>query len=707
MSISAKVMAAILLAVGLTIAGISVTVSVNMNQAFVRNFGMTAEAQLNRLDAFISSYFDNALSQVRLLAVMDGVRDNLQYMSTYVDSTTDIVPDESAMSREELTVVRSIAQVLHEFTGYDLGYVGDSAGRFAQSPNDQSTYMSPGFDPRERPWYKDALRAGRSVITEAYLSDAGDQIVCTAATPILIGGQTVGVAGFDISINTITNETGNVYVGQTGFLLIVDTARQIVSVPKSAGGRTFAESAWLGQTLDQIPADASKALTTLLVQTDGITSVTFNGEERLALAKQAKNGWTLIMLQNRSEVFSDALRVTLSILLVGAVIFTLMCATAWFVAKSIVGPVSVLALAAEDVANGNLEAIPDNEKMFSAEVGVLHKSLKQMVAKLVQLIQTANAKMREAEVALDASKQSLRQAEEAKGLAEIARSEGLQMASNSIEGVFTKLGKTIDNLMDDAKAIERMTAEQSRMVAGTSSSIAQMSSSVWGVADSTSKTAVMADMARSDTKKGKELVTEVIANMKNIRDASCGMASSLAALGEQANNIGNILNLISDIADQTNLLALNAAIEAARAGEAGRGFAVVADEVRKLAEKTMEATKQVGNSIGAIQKGVHGNITAMQESSSFIDSSMEIVNRAGDALESIENTVNQTANEIKTIAKASEEQSANTKEISNSATVLHNLAEEIAANMKETTGEVAHLTELMSQLSQIMGNLRK
>src|SRR5512146_2433536 len=103
--------------------------------------------------------------------------------------------------------------------------------------------------------------------------------------------------------------------------------------------------------------------------------------------------------------------------------------------------------------------------------------------------------------------------------------------------------------------------------------------------------------AAAETVQSQQAVQKLSVHIDHLTERTQRSAGAIDELHERTGKINGIVQLIKEVADQTTLLALNAAIEAARAGEAGRGFAVVADEVRKLAEKTMQATKEVGAAI--------------------------------------------------------------------------------------------------------------
>ncbi|WP_341930902.1 methyl-accepting chemotaxis protein, partial [Methyloversatilis discipulorum] len=86
---------------------------------------------------------------------------------------------------------------------------------------------------------------------------------------------------------------------------------------------------------------------------------------------------------------------------------------------------------------------------------------------------------------------------------------------------------------------------------------------------------------------------------------------------------------------RSKMLALNAAIEAARAGEQGRGFAVVADEVRKLAERTTQATLQIGQTVSAIRGESEAAVSAMDAASERARNSVNSAEQSADMLRRI------------------------------------------------------------------------
>ncbi len=703
MSIRTKIMLAIILAVLLSILGVTAMVSHEMNKAFIDNFKVNAKAQVDRMDVFVDNFFKNALASARLLSTEPALLDHLSSLTSYKDNPNAVTPVETQFSAEERLVYDVMERLHSAVPAYSIVYAGSAAGGFTQAPN---VPISPHYNPAERPWYVDATKHNKPVVTEFYISDTGE-MVCTVAAPFQNRKGERGVVGLDIDLNTLTRAISSVRVGKTGFMMMLDNLGQVVSIPAHSSDMPGApKEAMLGKLVNDLP-EAYRAAFSQLRKNDGYMEVDMEGRTRLVHVASNGYGWKLILMQDKAEVFASAMGVTLSILFVGAIIVAVMAAVALVLSRSIAGPVSRLAAAAESVAAGNLNAIPENENMFKAELSVLHVSLKRMVAKLVELVTTANVKMKEAEDALSLSRQSLAEAEKARIAGEQARREGVLQTADRIGSALSELTAAAKGLAREAEETGRRTVEQRDRVAGTVTALEEMNSAQHEVAGSTTRTAALAEDAKAQAQAGKALVLEMVTGMEEIKDKSQVMREGLGHLGKQAEDIGQILNVITDIADQTNLLALNAAIEAARAGEAGRGFAVVADEVRKLAEKTMQATKQVGDAINTVQRGTAQNIAAMSETADYIGRTTQIASRAGEALERIEGMVNNTAGEVHAIATAGEHQSASLDNISRTTEGINMLTIQVAESAERSTGAVHTLSATVQRLTDIVEALKK
>jgi len=279
-----------------------------------------------------------------------------------------------------------------------------------------------------------------------------------------------------------------------------------------------------------------------------------------------------------------------------------------------------------------------------------------------------------------------------------------------------------------AQAVQKMTSDFDREVAGILNTVSAASTELESTAGNMSNIA-----QQSSTQAGAVAAAaeQASANVQTVASASEELANSIREIAQQVSRsnevaeravseasqtqatveglaaasqkIGEVVALITDIAEQTNLLALNATIEAARAGDAGKGFAVVASEVKNLANQTARATDDIRNQIGSVQTATASAVSAITGIGGIIQEIKMIIT-------SISSAVEEQGAATQEIARNVEEAAAGTKEVTENIARVNASSNETghsAGQVLEAAKELARQSDgLDSMVKQFLSDVR-
>ena len=205
---------------------------------------------------------------------------------------------------------------------------------------------------------------------------------------------------------------------------------------------------------------------------------------------------------------------------------------------------------------------------------------------------------------------------------------------------------------------------------------------------------------------GRGAVEEAVDGMRQIMEQMEAVTDSIVRLSELSRTIGDLITTVNDLAEQSNLLAVNAAIEAAKAGEQGKGFAVVAQEVRHLAGQSKQATAQVRSILGEVQKATSASVMATEQGTKAVESGMRQSSRAGEAIRTLTETVEEAATAASQISASAKEQLVGMDQIALAMQNIKTATSQHVSGTRQAEEAALTLRDLGGRLQELAGRFR-
>jgi methyl-accepting chemotaxis protein len=299
------------------------------------------------------------------------------------------------------------------------------------------------------------------------------------------------------------------------------------------------------------------------------------------------------------------------------------------------------------------------------------------------------------------------------GLGVLAIGSAVLVAVRLSRGLRREVGTAVGHIRSSSAQLEAAAAQQASGGRDQASAMSEITTTISEllitsrqISDSAQRVSKIAEETAEAADNGDATIDQTRQSIAAIRTQVDQIVAHMLALGEKSQQIGAVVDLVSELAEQTNILAINATIEASGAGEWGRRFAVVAEEIRKLADRTAGSAKEIRALIDDVRGAVNTTVMATEIGAKSVDAGARQFDDATSSFRRIAQLVATTNDATREIELSTKQQTTAVEQVNVAASDTARVTRETEASATQTKQTAAHLSNLSSELLELVGTGR-
>ncbi|WP_299536667.1 methyl-accepting chemotaxis protein [uncultured Herbaspirillum sp.] len=236
-----------------------------------------------------------------------------------------------------------------------------------------------GYDPTARPWYKQAVAAGKPVLTKPYTDVATKKPMVSFTAPVMQNGQRAGVVAAAMFLDGVSDVVRAIHPTPASYAFLVDRDGLMLAHP---------DGKWVNKPAREWNAELTPERLQALGTDDKVSALELDGAAKLIKGIPIKGTeWTLMLAMDKADVTAGMRNATRSALIALVLVALVAAGIMSVITTAVFQRLSRVRRAMDSLSSGNGDLTLRLAEDGHDEVTQISRSFNQFVNQITGILQ--------------------------------------------------------------------------------------------------------------------------------------------------------------------------------------------------------------------------------------------------------------------------------------------------------------------------------